>query len=349
VSLFSKLFKKADFKSATLSPGDLRFTVGKGETILESALREGIAFPHDCTVGACGSCRSKLINGQVEAITPFGYTLSKDELDAGYILACQALPKTDVILEVAINANETESAITCQARIARVEPLTHDISRVTWALDQPMRYRAGQYVNVQVNDGKHRSYSFAAAPSTAGLSEITTFIRHVPGGLFTDMLFTGAAAALDFELNGPHGNFWLREGEGPIICIAGGSGLAPLISLLSSAAQRRVRRDCILLYGGRGARDLYAEAEIAAIRTAWTAGFDFWPVLSEESAPGMRHGFFTSFIPEALQKLGAGAQAYLCGPPAMIDAGIDVLRANGVAIEDVHYDKFTDASTQPTK
>src|SRR3546814_1652423 len=91
-------------------------------------------------------------------------------------------------------------------------------------------------------------------------------------------------------IDGPHGNFWLREGKGPILCIAGGSGLAPLLSLLQDAANRRVRRDCILLFGGRGERDLYAADAISAIRSGWTASFDYWPVLSEETHPNYRQG-----------------------------------------------------------
>src|SRR3546814_7151247 len=102
---------------------------------------------------------------------------------------------------------------------------------------------------------------------------------------FADRLFSGSNDDLPLEIDGPHGNFCLREGKGPILCIAGCSGLAPRLSLLQDAANRRVRRDCILLFGGRGERDLYAADAIAAIRSAWTASFDYWPVLSEETHP----------------------------------------------------------------
>jgi p-cymene monooxygenase electron transfer component len=134
-----------------------------------------------------------------------------------------------------------------------------------------------------------------------------------------------------------------------MICIAGGSGLAPLISLLQDAAKRRVRRDCVLLFGGRRARDVYATEEISAIRDGWTAGFDYWPILSEEELDGYRHGLVTDFVPAALQKLGGGTHGYMCGPPGMIDAGINALVASGLALEDIHYDKFTDSSTRIEK
>jgi p-cymene methyl-monooxygenase electron transfer component len=114
---------------------------------------------------------------------------------------------------------------------------------------------------------------------------------------------------------------------------------------LQDAARKRVRRDCVLLFGGRAKRDIYAEAEISAIRTAWTAGFDFWPILSETPEDGMRAGMVTAHIAEALQRIGPDAQAYLCGPPAMIDAAITELGKQGIPIDAIFYDKFTDAST----
>jgi len=149
-------------------------------------------------------------------------------------------------------------------------------------------------------------------------------------------------------LNGPHGGFWLREGDGPIVLIAGGSGLAPLISLLEEAAARGVKRDAVLLFGGRATRDLYCQDDIAAIAARWQGRFAFWPVLSDEQTADHRFGMVTSEIPAAIAELGgiAGMQAYLCGPPGMIDAGVAALTGAGIALADIHYDKFTDASSQ---
>jgi len=346
MSIFKSLFGGSAAKRVQVTPGEITFEVGRDETVLESALTQGLAYPHDCTVGTCGSCRSKLVSGKVEAITPFGYTLSRDELEAGYILACQALAKTDLVLEVEIPVGEAP-IIVQPAVLGEVEDLTHDIKRVSWRVETALTWRAGQYVNVRWNGGaQHRSYSLANAPTAEGLTEVSTFIRHVPGGAFTDLLFTGAPCEARFELDGPHGNFWLRDGKGPLLCIAGGSGLAPVLSLLQDAANRRVRRDCLLLFGARAQRDLYALSEIAAIRSAWTAGFDFWPILSEESAEAYRRGMVTDHVEVALEKLGPGAQAYMCGPPPMIDAGIHALTARGIGLADIHYDKFTDAGTR---
>ncbi len=347
MSWLTTMFKKAPARVVRLLPSEDHFEVGPGQTVLEQALQAKIAYPHDCTVGTCGTCRSRLISGKVEAITPFGYTLSKEELDAGYILACQAIAKSDLVLEVDVTPTIAGVAEKQAATLIHLDDLTHDIKRAVWRVETPVRYRAGQYMNLKWSgDDAARSYSFSTAPAQEGRCEISTFVRHVPGGRFTDHIFGPDPFADTYEVDGPHGNFYLREGKEPLICIAGGSGLAPILSLLQDAASRRVRRDCIVLFGARGLRDLYASEEIAAVRNAWTAGFDFWPILSEETAKGYRHGLVTAFAPAALEKLGPGCHGYMCGPPGMINAAVTVLTAQGITLDHIHYDKFTDASTK---
>ncbi len=345
--MFRKLFGKRPDARVQLVPGNQEFTVGSNQTVLESALAAGIAFPHDCTVGTCGSCRSRLVSGKVDAITPFGYTLSREELAGGYILACQAVPESDLVVEINIAAADV-APVRSTARLVATRDLTHDIKLVTWETDGPIRYRAGQYMNITWPGGPGpRSYSFSAAPAVDGQTRLSTFIRKVPGGALTEQLFGGDLADVPFEIDAPHGSFWLRDDDGPILLIGGGSGLAPLMSLLEDAAARGVRRDAILLFGGRAAHDLYCTDEIAAITARWQGRFDYRPVLSEEAAEGVRFGLVTAEIPAALADLGgaAGLQAYLCGPPGMIDAGVAALVAASVPLVNIFYDKFTDAST----
>lgn len=346
-NMLKKLFGKKPPRSVELLPGGVRYEVERNQTVLESALQQGIAYPHDCTVGTCGTCRSRLVSGQVEAITPFGYTLSREELEQGYILACQALAKSDLTIEVELEAAGLPQPRVVAARLAEAVDLTHDIKRVTWETGEPVHYRAGQYMNVAwPGSPGHRSYSFSAAPGEAGLTRLTSFIRKVPGGAFTELLFSGAANDLDFTLDAPHGQFWLREAEGPILMVGGGSGLSPLMSVLEDAEARGVARDVILLFGARGVRDLYCKDEIAALEARWPARFEYWPVLSEETAEGYRHGFVTAHVGAALAQLGSGVTAYMCGPPAMIDTGVAALSSLGIGLDAIHYDKFTDESTR---
>lgn len=346
--MLKKLFAKKPPSSVVLQPSAVRYEVARGQTVLESALAQGIAYPHDCTVGTCGTCRSRLVGGKVEAITPFGYTLSREELEQGYILACQALAKSDLTIEVELVDLDLPVPRTLSARLSEAVDLTHDIKRVTWETTEPVSFRAGQYMNVTWPGAPgHRSYSFSSAPAEAGATRLTSFIRRVPGGAFTEQLFSGAAGDLAFTIDAPHGQFWLRDGVGPILMVGGGSGLSPLMSVLENAAAQGVKRDVILLFGARGLRDLYCGDELDSLRSRWAARFEYWPVLSEEMAEGYRDGFVTAHIPDALAELGQGATAYMCGPPAMIDAGVAALAEQGITLDAIHYDKFTDESTRP--
>lgn len=345
--MLSRIFGKRPPKTVRLSGTDTAFEVGRNQTILEAALQQGLDYPHDCTVGTCGTCRSRLLSGKVDAITPFGYTLSAQELKEGYILACQAVPESDV--EVAVDLAPDLPATRSAARISGLEDLTHDIKRVTWQVDTPVHYLAGQYMKVSWPGGAApRSYSFSRAPDRNGTAELSSFIRRVQGGAFTDALFEGQfTKSTEFTIDAPHGNFWLREGSGPILLVGGGSGLSPLMSLLEDALGRGVRRNCILLFGARGQRDLYCISDIERIANDWPADFAFRPVLSEETVADMRHGMVTGEIAPAVSDLGGtdSLQAYMCGPPPMIDAGVEKLSALGVPLSSIHYDKFTDAST----
>lgn len=345
--MLKKLFGTKPPKRVKITGTTQDFPVTKNQTVLEAALSLGIPYPHDCTVGTCGTCRSRLVSGRVDAITPFGYTLSKEELDGGFILACQALAESDLELDVTLE--EGAEPLECDARIHSIEELTHDIKKVTWKTDQAIEFKAGQYMNVTwPGSAAHRSYSFSNAPTGGGEQFVSTFIRKVPGGTFTEKLFAGEFDAdTQFRIDAPHGTFWLREGDGPILLVGGGSGLSPLMSLLEHALANGVRRDVVLLFGGREQRDIYCLEELRRIAETWLGRFEFWPVLSEEEVADIRHGMVTHAIADAIEFLGGskGLQAYMCGPPPMIDAGVAMLSEYGVGIGEIYYDKFTDAST----
>ena len=349
-SFLKSIFSSKPAKIVKVEPFGSEFEIPSGQTLLESALQHNVPFPHNCTVGTCGSCKCKLKTGRVKAITDFGYTLSRQELEAGYILACQAVPRDELtVVEVESQAADTPPPEKFVGRIASRETLTHDIVRVTIELDRPLRYIAGQYANIKSpNVARGRYYSFADAPERNGRSSISFFVRKVPGGAFTEALFTGRLDDLQLEVDAPHGGFYLRMSTAPMVCVAGGSGLAPLMSLLEDARKSRVRRRCILLFGARSQADLYVLEQIKGIGNAWQDPFEFIPVLSEEPADsgwkGAR-GLVTEFIASSLPDANwAEVEGYMCGPPGMIDAGIGVMTGLGTRLESIHYDKFTDES-----
>lgn len=312
---------------------DQAITVEPRETLLAAALRQGVDFPNSCRVGGCGTCKCRVIEGEVKELTETGYLLTGEELQQGYVLACQSVPRTDLRIEVA-SVRSARGTITAQ------EKLTHDITRLTVKLEQPLAYRAGQYANLHL-DGLDagRSYSFAAPARDDGV--VSFFVRKVPGGRFSVLVNDESVVGRGVRVDGPNGEFYLRGSNAPLLLVAGGSGLAPILALLKDALASGVRRPATLLFGARTQRDLYALDEIDAIARAWPAPFRFVPVLSEalgDAGWTGERGLVSEKIPALLER---GAHAYLCGPPAMIDAAVELLRARGVAREHIHFDRFT--------
>lgn len=329
-------------------PQGLTVDIASGQTLLEAALANGIAFPHDCTVGTCASCKSRLKQGRVREATPFGYTLSKLELDAGFILACQAFPRDDLtVVEIEPPGADVPPPESFTGTITETQPLTHDILKVTVRMDRRVNYVAGQYASVRAPGlPRSRHYSFADAPQREGRTDLNFFIRKVPGGAFTDALFSGGLNGQTLMIDAPHGNFHLRGGNSPMVCVVGGSGLAPLLSVLEQARKTRIRRPCTLLFGARTQADLYMLDALQTLASGWLDRFNFVPVLSHEppdSAWQGARGMVTEFIASAAGEIDwASAEAYMCGPPPMIDAAIAKLVESGLPLDAIHYDKFTD-------
>ena len=349
-----EFLKKRDH-SAHLEPDDVTVVVKAGDKLLNAALAAGLDWPHDCRVGSCGTCRCILKSGTIKRLTDFSYTLTPDDLRAGAILACQSQLRSDVVVEIELGAANSPVALEHHdARIARTRYLTHDIQQVDIAVEHGAftGAKAGQYAELSVPGiAEARSYSFAHAPTRGPSGQVSFFIRHVPGGAFTDWLFAAGRAGASLTMSGPYGGFYYRTAAGRMICIAGGSGLAPIHAVLEEAGAAGVVRDCQVLFGARTQADLYYLDERAALGRTWRGAFDVIPVLSME-APDSGWRGARGLVTDALASIagsgfGRGDQGYLCGPPPMVDAGIAALQARGVSADAIYCDKFLDASTQP--
>ncbi|WP_437591995.1 2Fe-2S iron-sulfur cluster-binding protein [Sorangium sp. So ce1000] len=325
--------------------------IAAGETLLGAAVRGQIQFPHMCNVGECGACKCRLIKGHVRLKKDISRHVTPAELSAGFVLACQSLAESEeVAVEVPGIGGERSAApapVSTDATITRVTPLAPGVLALEVGLAAELRYVAGQVAQLTVPGvpglGEPRCYSFAEAPDRASPRRALFHVRHVPGGAFTEWLFAADRTGARIRFSGPHGGFRYHEGERPLLCVAGGTGLAPIKAILEQAISDGRGRDATLVVGARTQKDLYALDAIASIRERWRGRFAFVPVLSQEpegSRWAGREGHVTDYLREVAASLDACA-AYLCGPPGMIDAGLDLLRGR-IPPEHLHYDRFLD-------
>lgn len=337
-------FSKKDHK--LVINGNQELLLEHKETVLNGALRHNIKFPHSCKVGGCGTCKCRLISGKVKEFTDKSYLLSKQEIAENYILACQSMPKSDVVIEIP-NWNENSHEIAGQ--ISKIEAMTHDISKVSVSLESHIHYRAGQYVSIQSSDADipARCYSFAQSNTPGGNQLVSFFVRGVTGGRMSNWLIDPLNLNSKVTLSAANGDFYLRDQSAPVLCVAGGSGLAPIIALIEEAIQNNsaiVDQPLTLLMGVRSQRDIYYQDQINSLGKQWRNEFRFIPVLSDEPVasnwPGHR-GFVTNYID---QKISLGATGYLCGPPPMIDAAMIKMQENGMDSNRIFFDKFLDQS-----
>lgn len=356
--MFSFFKKNKGPFSAKVLPLGKTITVngGTSENLLKVALENGIPWPYNCRVGSCGTCRCKLVSGQIKPLNDFSYVLSGEELDAGYILACQTMLKSDIEVEVQLDAHvngvDLAKSRRVNGKISEVRPLTHDILEVRVELDSQFNdYLPGQYADIVVPGivERARSYSFSNSPTKEKPNQVSFFIRRVKNGELTEWLHSGNRVGEKVVLDGPHGSFYLRKPDGPILLVAGGSGLAPIRALLQQMADEGTKSDVTLIFGARTRQDLYCLDDIENFTTSFGGKFNFIPVLSvEKSSDGWSGAVGNcpdAIAPEMLEI--KSSHAYLCGPPVMVDAAVNRLKVMGLDEKRIFFDKFLDASTMP--
>jgi NAD(P)H-flavin reductase/ferredoxin len=316
------------------------------QSLLDACLAAGLPMPYNCRSGECGECVARLVRGQVQELPGADPAVFTDAHRArGQVLACLCYPRGDVALSVALRDAVDPAIRETDTVIERVTRVTPTIVEVVARSAAPIAYRAGQYFEWVMPDvAPDRCFSAASRPDTTRLE---FHVRLYPGGRVGDTLATGALAAGDIlTLRGPFGSFRLSDDdERPAILVAGGTGLAPIKAMLEDAFARASRRPIRFFYGARTATELY-HTETFAAWAGTQADFAFVPVLSAEPAgspwTGVR-GLVTDAVAAALSD-AFGAEAYLCGPPPMIDAAEALLIRLGVDPADIHADRFTPAN-----
>lgn len=331
-------------------PVNIEIDVDEGETILNAAFRQGVALTHGCREGQCGACKSFLLDGDIELDRYSTFALPEYESEEGYVLLCRCHAYSDLEVEL-INYDEDVIRLgvpieTFETTIASIEPLTHDIRRLVLELKEPERkfkFTAGQYAAIRI-PGSEEDRAFSMANTPRSTKQLEFIIKVIPGGLFSGLLDGGFEIGQTLEITAPYGVFMLREKyDTEIICVGGGSGMAPIWSLLNDMAERGIKRKATYFYGARTTKDLFYLDRLRELEER-LPGFRFVPALSlaspDEEWEG-ETGLITEVLERNLEGNHSKTQAYLCGPPPMIDAAIPVLVSKGISEDRIFFDKFT--------
>ncbi|MEU4286772.1 2Fe-2S iron-sulfur cluster binding domain-containing protein [Kribbella sp. NPDC026596] len=327
-------------------PVGIEIEVDEDQTILRAAAEQGVMLMHGCKEGQCASCKSFVLDGEdIELDRYSTFALPDYELDEGYTLLCRAHAYEDLTIEL-LNYDEEmiRSGLPIQERTAEVVAITavtHDLRHLVLELSEPgeLKFFPGQYVDIAV-PGAEASRSFSMANTTSRETGRLEFvIRVYPGGLFSEHLDQRLEVGHQLNLTGPFGVFTLRDNpDARLVFLGGGAGMAPILSLLRSMAERGIDRPTTFYYGARTQRDLCFEDELRGLEQTLPR-FRFVPALSEDEWDG-EVGLITDVVRRNEPNL-TGADAYVCGPPPMVEAAIPMLEGLGVVTKHIYYDKFT--------
>ena len=335
----------------TVQPSGQTFQAEADETLLDAALRQGLMLPYGCRNGSCGACRGKVLAGQIDHGQAQTVTLSEADRNTGEALFCCAKAQSDLSIESRSMRSTPDIPVkTLPARVQKLTRAAPDVMLLELKLPatERLQFLAGQYIEILLKDGRRRAFSLANAPHDDACLQL--HIRHVPGGFFTEQVFSTMKERDMLRFNGPHGSFSLREdSDKPMLLVAGGTGFAPIKAIVEHAIAAHSNRPMDIYWGGRQLSDLYQRS----VAEEWTQHptIRFIPVLSD--APDSDHwqgrsGFVHAAAMQDFPDL-SGHQVYVCGSPAMIAAARRDFVGQCHLPEDAFFaDSFTFANDDAT-
>jgi len=316
-----------------------------GEKVLDAAYRQQVNLPMDCSDGVCGTCKCRCEQGKYDLGDDYSEeTLTEDETEEGFVLTCQMVPCSDCVIQVPVPSTACKLApAEHSGEVSALERVSDSTIVLKLKLDRPetLSFLPGQYVNLGVpGTSQRRAYSFSSKP---GAAEVSFLMRNVPGGLMSGWLTHEAKPGARMSFIGPNGSFFLRAVTRPVVMLGGGTGLAPLLSMLEALADQGTGQPIHLIYGVTKDSDMVEverlEALTARLMTfTWTA-----TVADPESAHPLK-GYVTHHLSDTHLN-GNDVDVYLCGPPPMVEAVRAFLRDKGVAPAHFFYEKF--AASEP--
>jgi len=318
------------------------------DTVLLASLRLGVGFPYECNAGACGSCKYELLEGEVQLLCDNPPGLTARDIRKNVHLGCQTRPLTDISIKTRLSNEYVPSISTTRvkARFFNSFDVTHDIKEFVFLANQPAEFQPGQYALLSFPSlGIKRAYSMSNLPN--GQGEWRFQIRKVPNGKSSDFLFNHISQTDVIEIDAPYGMAYIRDNARDIVCVAGGSGLAPMVSIARGASEMGLLKDKTLhfFYGGRNIQDVGVQSQISNL-PEFGKQIQFHPVVSEISEENLKNwsGEF-GFVHESVEKkLGEGIKEYefyFAGPPPMTKSLQETLMLkHQVPFGQIHFDRF---------
>jgi CDP-4-dehydro-6-deoxyglucose reductase len=336
----------------TLKPSGHSYRMSPDETLLQGALDAGLTIPYGCRNGACGACKSKVLEGQVDFGNPQPHVLGAEDMAAGFALTCCARPLSDVTLEVREIVSQRDIPVrTMPCRVQEIKRVADDviIMHLKLPTNERLQFIAGQYIEFLLADGKRRAFSLASAPHQDDLLEL--HLRLIPGGSFTAHVFSAMKERDILRFEGPMGSFRLHEeSTRPIIMLAGGTGFAPIKALVEHAIHSRITRPMAIYWGARNLAGLYLP-ELPRQWAAEHSHITYVPVLSEPDASDAWKGR-TGLVHQAVLEDVADFspyQVYACGAPVMVEAALRDFTARGLPTDQFFADIFSYAAKAQAK
>jgi benzoate/toluate 1,2-dioxygenase reductase subunit len=317
-----------------------------GETVLDAAYRQKVNLPMDCSDGVCGTCKGHCEQGDFDLGDEYlEEALSDEEAAEGQVLTCQMVPSSDCVIQVPVASSLCKTAVgKVTGTLARVEPLSEDSIELAIDLDDEaeLAFLPGQYIHIDVPDShQHRSYSFSSKP---GERCATFLIRNIPNGLMSGYLTERARVGDRLDLTGPMGSFYLREITRPVLMLAGGTGLAPFLSMLEQLVQKRAEgttcEQPVHLIYGVNKDDHLVKVDALEDVSEKLPTFTYSTVVVDEASEHPRKGYVTHHMDAEVMHDG-DIDVYLCGPPPMVDAVLKHFDTQGIVPQSFHYEKFT--------
>jgi propane monooxygenase reductase subunit len=341
----------ADTHRINFEPVDIEMEVVEDENILDAAFRQGIHLMHGCREGRCSACKSYVLDGDIQMDNYSTFACNDAEVEEGYVLLCRSHAFSDCTIEL-LNFDEDEllGGVPIQdirAKVIALQPMTRDIVSLQMEVVEPQtfEFKPGQYADIHIpGSDEHRSFSMATTQASPGRVEF--LIKKYPGGKFSGLLENGIGVGDEISLTGPYGTSTLKDGHVlPVICVAGGAGMAPILSILRQLGETASPRPVRFYYGARTASDLFYLDEIAEIGKG-LVDFGFVACLSESmegpatATVRVEEGNVTDVVARHEGDIGK-TEVYLCGPPPMVDAALALLESQAVPKDQIFYDKFT--------